>query len=135
MVEEASELVVLLAGGPLGSRPVDVIELPGSGERVLAVPVRPEALRGEWAAARAVLDRTGRWPVASEFVTYTHELGRDPVAIRSAASGLDGTTALDDIWAAQRPWEWLDEKRLAWQLNATRERCGVAPSVEDVLAT
>jgi hypothetical protein len=146
MINEASDLADLLAGGPLASRPVYVIELPRSGERVLTAPVRADVLLEEWSAARALVPQTGRWPVAA--MSWTREKmpptlktfwldprGERPVppSICAAARELEGSSVIEEIWAAQPWWEWMDRERVEWQLESTRKRCGEAPERDDVL--
>jgi hypothetical protein len=57
-----------------------------------------------------------------------------PPSICAAARKLDGSRVIEEIWAAQPSYQWLDQRRLDWQLDSTRTRCGVAPAQEKVLA-
>jgi hypothetical protein len=145
MVQDASELAALLAGGPLDSRPVYTIELSRSDETVMTVPVDAQDLTRQWTHARSLLADTGRWPIAAGMFWSRPRLPpsretfwldpRDqrphPATTIAAAKELDGQRALEEIWRARRNWDWRD--RLDWQLEATRKRCGSAPEPQTVL--
>ncbi len=147
MLEDPAELSSRLAGGPLGGRTVSVIEMPRAGERVLTVPARPAELLTEWTAARALLEQTGRWPVAATAWSrvppaptletfWLDPRGEKPIppALRQAAATLTGERAIAEIRAAQREDAEPLEEFLDWHLDATRKRCGAAPDPEAIAA-
>jgi hypothetical protein len=158
MIQEASELRDLLRGGPLQSRDVIAIDLARCRERVLAVPVDQQDLLNEWSAVRALAGQTGRWPVAAGVwsgarvhVPTAEDFGLEPKddlrlpgTICAAARELRGREALDELWEARhaleerwksQPYTWLTGDRVAWQLQATQQRCGSAPTADEVLAS
>jgi len=145
MLENASALAGMLAEGRLASRTVYVIELPRSGERVLSVPVRPACLLEEWSAARELVPRTGRWPVAATswgggplpptletFWIDPRGERPPPPEIRAAAREIPESRAIDEIWDEQPTFDWLSTSWLEWELRDTRARCGSAPDLESV---
>lgn len=147
MLEDPAELSSRLAGGPLGGRTVSVIEMPRAGERVLTVPARPAELLTEWTAARALLEQTGRWPVAATAWSrvppaptletfWLDPRGEKPIppALRQAAATLTGERAIAEIRAAQREDAEPLEEFLDWHLDATRKRCGAAPDPKAIAA-
>ena len=142
---DAQELSTVLEGGRLGGRPVYTIELARSGESVLTVPAQPAHLMAEWAAARAVLDETGRWPVAASGWSVVSEpptletfwldpRGEKPIPPRlcRAADALTGEAALAEIQAAQHHDGELLEDVLGWQLQATQRRCHAVPDAASI---
>ena len=147
MLEDPDELSAVLAGGPLGGRPVYVIDLARSAERVLTVPARPAHLIAEWAGARAVIGETGRWPVAATAwsqvpSTPTPETfwldprgeKPTPLTIREAAAHLTGAEAIAEIRAAQPDDEETLAELLHRHLDATRDRCGCVPEPDAIQA-
>ena len=59
-----AERVAEALEGELAGRRVDVLRVPGSGELVPLVAIEPQEVRDAWWAARPLVERVGRRPVA-----------------------------------------------------------------------
>jgi hypothetical protein len=62
VVRSAQALAECLVGTPLAGRDVTTHEMAQSGDLLLAVKIEEAELVPAWSAARAIVDRTGRWP-------------------------------------------------------------------------
>ncbi len=135
-------MVDALAGTILAGRQV-AVEGFGLGRRpALVVPCAPDELLAAWSAARAVLDRTGRWPVVvTDWLgggTFEAALNgaagaASPEAICARAEAVDPDAALAEVEAladAERWEEWDDEIR--FELEATAATHGSSPGLADV---
>ncbi len=61
---DAHSLHPALAGTRLAGRAIIELEIPDFEASALAIPVAAEELEADWRAARALVDATGRWPIA-----------------------------------------------------------------------
>lgn len=107
MVEDVGELRALLAGTALGGAPVRRIPVLETPETAFEFELSLDGLLDGWQAARDLLERTGRWPVAVANWGHPHwfnrfpyrRMGEDdrdlsPRAVLERAAGLDVRNAL-----------------------------------------
>ena len=144
MVADRAQLEAMLEGAALVG-PVEALELPAWGQTVLRLGLDPENVLAQWQAARALLPKSGRWPVATSAVPADRPAWRAGVKTHvptgacqqsdesAVAAGEEALAEMRAVIAEQWPREPLAE-RLTYDLNATRGRCGLAPSEADVLA-
>lgn len=148
MLNEEVEIAETLAGGMLEGRRVEELHFGGppalapepapAHERVYVVACDASEIDSAWRAAAAVVDETGRWPIA------TVSLGDEPLAssLWGSIGSIDSLPeplsepALDDRVGAiveQRDSVFtMDDNELQHHLNRTSDRVGRAPSVDDV---
>jgi hypothetical protein len=141
VVDDAAALSRQLKGTPLEGRPFAPYRLWPSEERLLSVDIDPSELPDVWSAARALLDQTGRWPIA----------GTEDSALRAAAEVCDGSDSSSDGGAGRaiageravakirarcaEAWGPVRvEDMLTYQLNRMRVGNGVSPTRAEVLA-
>ena len=146
MPSDYAEVVKALDAGLLAGRPVR--EVSTGSDIAYAVDIAPDELRPVWKQARALVDRLGRWPVATtswgstavgedDFSRFPYGDGDNaPRAICSRARDLSREDALErpmlfdgETYYAR---EWRDV--VQFQLDGTRRRVGAAPGLDEVLA-
>jgi hypothetical protein len=139
VVDDAKTLADLLRGTPLEGRSIDVWEM-ADAEVAFALPITEDECLTAWRSARALVDDIGRWPlVANAYpkgrrstlsVAQDFRSGDGPTVI---SRGEQAISAIRECVKSQRPPFPL-AKRLTFQLNNTRARCGTAPEPDEVLA-
>jgi hypothetical protein len=67
MIQRAEALRDTLSGSLLDGREVVAVPVLDTGAVAFAVPIASAEIEAVWRAARALVDRTGLWPVASTF--------------------------------------------------------------------
>ena len=160
MINSIDELAKLLKGTKLEQ--YDKISLPvlDMDEVALFVEIPVEGFEDSWKIARGLLDRTGRWPVVScswgnesfpKSVTEDNVFSRfyfkeqangddfSPRGIIEASRNVDIEAFLAALDKKSRPeeiefFEPVDEKDYGWIREKTSERCGSAPTFEEVKA-
>jgi hypothetical protein len=138
------EQSVLDAAG-LSGRQAGVLDAAGGGT-ALVVDVSPEEMLDAWAAARAAVDRTGRWPVVcdrhsahdgslfSRFYFKEGSNGADssPAAVLARAETIDVDARLAEQARAQFPdgaVDWVEHER-----EVTLAAYGDAPPAQEIRA-
>lgn len=135
------QLQSLLAEGPLAGREVTAVPIEHSDDELLAVRLDPSELLDAHQAAKAVLDRSGRWPVATltwggdvsdvlrtgfnQVGTVADVLARDSVRVETARDALE-RGLLD---SGLSPQDWADVQR-----RAAERAVGSAPPTDEILA-
>lgn len=121
---------------------LDLLPRLPDGSEVWGLPSTGTDWFGLWQRLRALVDRTGRWPVATCTWGYDEDyLNREPAGATSGtlppprrlmreAVALDVGAALDRAEAAsvRQPLE----EAFAWHQEATRRRCGLTPALSEV---
>jgi uncharacterized protein DUF4253 len=142
-VDRHEESILDAAG--LGGRQALVLDAAGAGT-ALAVDVSPDEMLDTWAAARAAVDRTGRWPVLCDrhavrdgdlFSRFYFEEGSngvdsDPAAILARAATIDVDARLTEQARRQFPdgaVDWVEHER-----GITVANYGDAPPAADIRA-
>ncbi|MGN6574376.1 MAG: hypothetical protein ACTHKG_01690 [Nocardioides sp.] len=115
-----------------------------SGEQAWALRSTSETWFAEWRTLRDLVATTGRWPVAMTSWGYEIDplnrrgtdprsgLDEGPAAIMGRVAAVDIDGALDRLEAGSDPMpldEWFE-----YHEEATRRRCGAAPTIEQVRA-
>lgn len=145
MINDAGALADCFLGTPLAGRTVTARDMSESGEVLFEVEVDEAELVPVWSAARALLDRTGRWPAVNGFGIF----GRPSIDVSTIDHCCEGDEdpGCDDEWRAegeqsfselreaqQTAWKPAPlEVRLTYQLRRTVARCGTAPEPPEVL--
>ena len=139
------EIVRALDGGLLAGR--DVRELSTESGFAYAVEISSAELRTAWKQARALVQRLGRWPVATMgwngpvdervFSRFTYgDEDNSPRAICDRARRLTREDALNRplLFDAESHYarDWVDV--VQFQRDGTHRRVGAAPALEEVLA-
>jgi uncharacterized protein DUF4253 len=139
------EQSILDAAG-LGGRQALVQDAAGAGT-ALVVDVSPDEMLDAWAAARAAVDATGRWPVlcdrhsardGSLFARFYFEEGSNgadsgPAAVLARAETIDVDARLAEQARTQFPdgtVDWVEHER-----GITLARYGDAPPAADIRAS
>jgi hypothetical protein len=148
VVADERVLTLALADSALDGREVHRLSVSAGGDAVLAVAIAAGEVREAWEHGRAVVARTGRWPVAiadwgqGGGVSNWIALLRDPPpreVLRAAAS-----LSLADAYARfplehngrlAGPWSADDWERIVeFAREETLAREGAAPHLADLLA-
>lgn len=140
---DARHQSVLDAAG-LSGRPALVLDT-GGGDIALAVDVSPDEMLDTWAAARAAVDRTGRWPLLCErgsahdgslFSRFYFDEGSrgadsSPAAVLARAESIDIDARLDEL-ARECFFSTADE--VEYERSHTVAFYGDAPPIEEIRA-
>jgi len=155
MISRVDQLVSLLAGTHLEGRGLAEISILDSEHQAMLIELEASDLQESWSTARALVDKTGRWPVAvtcwdassqgtwaerfvaedlfnrSYFTEGADGLDVSPQALCDRAGSLDLAEFLSRDGAEEAEMEPLDEV-LEDMLEQTAETFGEAPSVDDI---
>ena len=140
MIRDPEALAQLLEGSVLGERPVTAIPVPGGEEPAFAVDCVYDEVLAAWQAGRAVVDRSGRWPVvvagwfggvdAEVFnrFPFDHGAGGDTSisGILRRAEGIDPADVIAELAANDARWDAYDHL-VSFELPSTRRSVGDAP--------
>ena len=133
-------LAELLLSTPLAGRDIHTMAF-AEGEVLFGIRFDEDELMACWAAGRALVDRTGRWPVVANHWGTAASIdlrGREPPNGEQGPVH-EGEWALADIRAAIAA-DWKDEEWgsfrywLEMNLADTKRKYGVAPDEAQVLA-
>lgn len=153
MIDSAAEISALFAGSLLAGR--QVLELPilKTDERAFVLPIEPGEMEAAWRVARGQLPRSGRWPVAvlltgdgkdwaskvrksDLFSRFEYENEDNPGKIAPQAIIAAAAGVKLDVFLRRRARELAEEMELEefieTECAATHERCGSAPSPEEL---
>lgn len=138
----------LLDAAGLGGREAYTQDAAGGGAALL-VDVSPDEMLDAWAAARAAVDRTGRWPVLcsrvsahdgdlfSRFYFEEGSNGADssPTAVLARGEAIDVDARLAELRTRYPDGlaDWVDEE-VELAREATRTDYGDAPAAADIRA-
>jgi hypothetical protein len=143
MISEAGALAECFVGTALAGREVTTYEMAESGDLLFGVDIEQAEELAVWSAARALVDRTGRWPAVGGDIYPRPSIDVSTVDICSDQSdrmttgdwGLIGEGVCAELRAAQeQAWPPSPlEDRLHFQLSRTRAHYGSAPEPIEVL--
>jgi hypothetical protein len=139
----AAGLEPLLAGTILGGREILEVPVERTDDVALVIGIEEDELDAAWRSARALVDRTGRWPIQCGMdeepdflIAYYYERGAEAgleADRRSQALGpADLLARHQEIYDATWRENWPEQ--VDHQLLRTRRRLGSAPSAEEVAA-
>jgi hypothetical protein len=143
-IDDSDLLADALNGTPLGGRDIATWHMTATGEALFSIDVDEQELVPMWSAARDLIHVTGRYPFAGNAIPREPLIELDAidpeVRAGTAADPVEGLTRAgqiaQDLRDARRsawpPWGTLTE-RVERHLKFTRQHCGIAPTVADVL--
>ena len=141
MVSDRDEVSRALAGGVLAGREVREVKVLDGPEVGFEVDIAGEEVLSAWQAARALVDRLGRWPLSvdvqgedvySRFFYYGEDTSPQAVLERARSMTLAQALAhrhdssVDDYVAS----DW--DRIVSYSLEETARRIGSAPPIEAI---
>jgi hypothetical protein len=143
----------IIENSPLVGREIVEIPILDTGESAFAIQIAKGEVEPMWRAARAMIESTGRWPVAScawsrgatwrdsllseDFFSrfYYHEApgAKDvsPRALLRLADEVDVDAFVEALADEREGYFGIDEA-IAFEIETTQHACGIAPSPEEI---